>query len=137
MSIHGERVFIEWVIGVLEAGGLAVGDGIAPTPQPSDGSGYVVVYSIAGGTVEGTLESPRSDASPTFQVTSVGADPRQTRWLADRVRQLFEAATPTTMTDGRRVIWLDYPIASVTVIRDDDVQPPKWYAPDRITVGTA
>ena len=136
MTIHGERIFIDWVIGVLTDGGLSVGDGVAPTSTPT-GAGYVVVYSIAGGITEGSLEAPRSDAAPNFQVTSVGDDPRQVRWLVDKVRSLFNVAVPTALSDGRSVMWLDFPMASVTVIRDDDVQPPKWYAPDRFTVGTA
>ncbi len=136
MTIHGSRVFIDWVIGVLTAGGLSVGDGVAPTSTPA-GSGYVVVYSIAGGITEGSLEDPRSDAAPTFQVTSVGTDPRQVRWLVDRVRSLFNVAVPATLSDGRKVIWLDFPTASASIIRDDDVQPPKYFSPDRFEVGTA
>lgn len=136
MTIHSERVFIDWVIGVLSGGGLTVGDGKAPTNPPA-GAGYVVVYSIAGGVTSGPLEDPRSDAAPTFQVTSVSTDPRQCRWLVDRVRSLFNVAVPSaSLSDGRKVIWLDFPMASVSIIRDDDVQPPTWYAPDRFEVGT-
>lgn len=136
MTIHDERIFVDWVIGVLEDGGLTVGDGVAPSTVPT-GAGYVVVYSIAGGITTGSLEAPRSDAAPNFQVTSVGSSPEQTRWLVARVRSLFEVAVPATLSDGRKVIWLDFPMASVTVLRDDDVQPPKWFAPDRFEVGTA
>lgn len=137
MSIHGERVFIDWVLGVLGAGGLSVGDGVAPSPPSPTGSGYVVVYSIAGGVTEGSIDDPRSDASPNFQVTSVGTDPRQVRWLVDKVRSLLNVAVPATLADGRKVIWLDFPQASSSTIRDDDVSPPKWYAPDRFEMGTA
>lgn len=136
MTIHSERIFIDWVLGVLTAGGLSVGDGVAPTATPA-GAGYVVVYSIAGGMVEGSLEDPRSDAAPTFQVTSVGTDPRQVRWLVDRVRTLFNVAVPAVLADGRKVIWLDFPMASTSTLRDDDVTPPKYYSPDRLEVGTA
>lgn len=136
MSIHQERPFIAWAIGVLTAGGLAVGDGVAPKTIPV-GSGYVVVYSIAGGITTGSLEDPRSDAAPLFQVTSVGDTPEQCRWLVDKVRSLFNVAVPATLSDGRKVIWLDFPLASTTIIRDNDVAPPKWYAPDRLEVGTS
>ena len=135
MTIHGERVFIDWVIGVLTAGGITVGDGVAPTSVPA-GSGYVVVYSIAGGETSGAVDAPRSDAEPSFQVTSVASDPRQVRWLVDRVRSLFHVTIPATLSDGRKVIWLDFPMSSTTVIRDDKVQPAKYYAPDRLEVGT-
>jgi hypothetical protein len=136
MSLHSERVFIDWVIGILVAGGLTVGDGVAPQSVPT-GSGYVVVYSIAGGVTTGTIDNPNEDASPTFQITSVSAEPRQCRWLVDRARELINAAVPVALDDGRKVIWINFPMASVTIIRDDDVQPPKWYAPDRIEVGTS
>jgi hypothetical protein len=136
MSIHSEQAFIDWVIDVLEDGGLTVGDGIAPKNVPAR-AGYVVVYSIAAGTTSGSLQAPRSDAEPGFQVTSVSKDPAQTRWLVDRVRSLLDAAVPATLSDDRRVIWLDFPMGSVTAIRDDDVQPPKWYAPDRFSAGTS
>lgn len=135
MSIHGERVFIAWAIGVLEAGGLTVGDGVAPLTVPA-GAGYVVVYSIAGGETSGVLEDPRSDAEPNFQITSVATQPVQVRWLVDKVRALLNVAVPADLPDGRTVFWLDFPMSSATVIRDDDVQPAKWYAPDRFEVGT-
>jgi len=136
VSLHGQRVFIAWCISVLEDGGMTVGDGVAPTTVP-DNSGYVVVYSIAGGITEGSIDEPNEDASPTFQITSVSSNPTQCRWLVDRARALFNAAVPATLSDGRKVIWLDFPMASTTIIRDDDAQPPAWYAPDRLIVGTS
>jgi len=136
MSLHGQRVFIAWVISVLEDGGLTVGDHVAPATVP-DNSGYVVVYSIAGGITDGSIDEPNEDASPTFQITSVSSNPAQCRWLVDKARALFNAAVPASLSDGRKVIWLDFPMASTTIIRDDDVQPPVWYAPDRLEVGTS
>lgn len=136
MSVHGEQAFVDWVVGVLEAGDLVVGDGVAPTDVPA-GSGYVVVYSIAGGITEGSLDDPRSDATAAFQVTSVGDDPRQVRWLIDKVRSLLNTAIPGSLVDGRRVIWLEFPTGSASVIRDDDRDPPGWYSPDRFEVGTS
>ena len=136
MSLHGQRVFIAWCIGVLEDGGLTVGDGVAPAIVPAN-SGYVVVYSIAGGVTEGSIDNPNEDASPTFQITSVSANPAQCRWLVDRARALFNAAVPATLSDGRKVIWLNFPMASTTIIREDEVAPPVWYAPDRFEVGTS
>lgn len=135
MSIHSERIMINWVIATLTAGGLTVGDGIAPATVPA-GSGYLVVYSITGGTTFGSLEAPREDATPTVQVTSTSVLAEQTRWLVDRARTVLAAAVPSTMADGRRVIWIDFPLASVSVRRDDNVQPARWYAPDRFEFGT-
>lgn len=136
MSIHSERTLIDWVVSTLTTGGLTVGNGVAPKSPPAN-AGYVVVYGIAGGTTSGTLDDPRSNADgANFQVTSVGDDPRQVRWLVDKVRTLLDAAVPAALTGGRRVLWLDFPMASTTLLRDDDVSPPNWYTPDRMTVGT-
>lgn len=136
MSIHDERVFIDWVISTLTAADLDVGDGEAPA-NPSTLDGYVVVHAIAGGITSGSLEAPRSDAAPNVQVSSFGRSARQARWLVAKVRTTLDAAVPASLADGRRVIWLDFPMASVTVIRDDDSDPPMFHAPDRFEMGTA
>lgn len=135
MSIHAEGPFVSWVIGVLEAGGLTVGDAQAPATVP-DGAGYCVVYSIAGGTNDGTLDEPNEDASPNIQVTSSSRRPDQCRYLADRVRALLNAAMPADLSDGRRAYWLNFTTSSMTMVRDDDVQPPRFYIPDRVQIGT-
>lgn len=134
-SIHKQGPFVDWVIGVLRAGGLTVGDGVAPANVPA-GSGFCVVYSIAGGTTDGTVDDPNEDASPNVQVTSSSTLPEQVRWLGDRVRALLDAAVPGVLSDGRSVIWLNFPMASMTMLRDDDVQPPRFYVPDRFEVGS-
>lgn len=135
MSIHGQSAFVDWVIDVLATGGLTVGDGVKPSTVPA-GAGYVVVYSIAGGVTEGTVDDPNEDASPNVQVTSSSVRPDQCRWLADRVRTLLDAAVPADLSDGRRVFWIDFPVASMTMVRDDDVQPPRYAIPDRFELGT-
>jgi hypothetical protein len=136
MGIHQQAPFIAWIIDTLETGGLTVGDGIKPTPVP-EGAGYVVVYSIAGGTTTGSVNDPRSDAEPNIQVTSSSTSQEQCRWLADRVRTLLDAAVPAVLTGGRKVIWFDFPMASYSMVRDDDVAPPRWSIPDRMEMGTA
>lgn len=135
MSIHRSRVFIDWLADLLEAGGLNVGRGEAPATH-SAAAGYVVVYSIAGGVTRGSLDAPRSDAEPNVQISAVSLNHDQALALADRARSLVDAAIPATLDDGRRVIWLDYPMASPTLIRDDDVRPPKYTAIDRYEFGT-
>lgn len=135
MSIHQQGPFVDWVLTVLSDGGLKVGDGIAPDLVPA-GEGFCVVYSIAGGVTGGTVDDPNEDASPNVQVTSSSFLPEQTRWLADRVRALLDAAVPAVLSDGRGVYWLNFPMASMTMLRDDDAQPPRFYIPDRFEVGT-
>ena len=136
MSIHSERVFTAWVVGVLEAGGLNVGQSERPATYDPTAS-YIVVHSIAGGITTGTIDAPRSDGAPNIQVTSWSRTPAQALWLVDKVRSLLDAAVPADMPDGRRVIWLDFPMSSVTVVRDDDNQPALFGAPDRFEMGTA
>lgn len=137
MSIHQTGPFIAWIVDVLELGGLVVGDGHAPASVPP-GSGYVVVYSIPGGGTDGSIDDPRSDASVAVQVTSSSTNTDQTRYLADRVRTILDAAVPAALpTGGRKVIWLDFPEGSPAMNRDDGVQPSRYYIPDRFEMGTA
>jgi hypothetical protein len=71
------------------------------------------------------------------QVSSFGRTAAQARWLVAKVRDTLDAAVPAALGDGRKVIWLDFPMASVTVIRDDDSAPSFFHAPDRFEMGTA
>ncbi len=135
MNLHDERVFIDYIVSTLRAGGLTVGDSLAPASVPA-GSGYVVVYSIAGGLTSGTLDAPLDDAEPNFQVTSSSTNVSQCRWLVARVRNLLAAAVPAVLAGNRKVIWIDFPMASVSVVRDDDVSPPRYGAADRFAMGT-
>ncbi len=134
MNLHDEAAFISWVIGVLQAGGLTVGDGVAPTNVPA-GSGYCVVYSIAGGITGGTIMDPNDDAAPNFQVTSSSTHAGQARGLVKKVRNLLATAVPAVIGD-RKAIWINFPMASVTQVVDHDVQPPRFGYPDRFIIGT-
>lgn len=134
-TIHKQGPFVDWVIGVLEAGDLTIGDGAKPATVPA-GAAYGVVYSIAGGITDGTIDDPNEDAAPNIQVTSSSLDPSQCRWHADQVRALINAAVPAEMSDGRHVFWINFPMASMTMLRDDDVQPPRYAIPDRFELGT-
>lgn len=136
MSLHGSRVFVKWVVGVLDAGGLEVALGGKPATVPA-GSAWAAVYAIAGGTVSGTILDPNSDFTPAVQVTSVAYDPEQTLWHVDKVRELLLAAVPATLTDGRHVVFGEPAFSDPSLIRDNDVSPPAWYCPDRISFRTA
>lgn len=136
MSIHGNLAFTNWVVGVLEAGGLTVGRSHKPAGATVN-DGYVVVYPLAGGITYGTLEAPRSDAEPDIQVSAIHVAEERALWLIDRARTLIDAAVPAPLSDGRHVIWLDFPMASIQIRRDDDVQPPVFVAIDRYSCGTS
>lgn len=135
MSIHQSRPFIVWLKGVLVAGGVAVEIMKKPATVPA-GAGYAVIYPRAGGTTEGTLDDPHEDASPNVQITSFSSDEDQALWLADRIRTLIVAAVPATLTDSRRVIWLEFATAGPTGTRDDRVEPSIFMVPDVIEFGT-
>jgi hypothetical protein len=50
------------------------------------------------------------------------------RSLADKVRSTFTAAVPATLSDGRKVMFVDIPTASASGGRDDEVQPPRYWS---------
>lgn len=135
MSLHGNRVFAAWVKSTLAAGGVTVELGVKPKTVPA-GSGYSVVYPIAGGVTDGTLENPNEDATPDVQVTSVGSSAEQTLWQVDKVRTVLLAAVPATLSDGRRVVFVEPTFGGPSLFVDNDVQPPVWYVPDRLSFRT-
>ncbi len=132
MNVHAARPLTDVIVFTLQSAGLVVGDAVRPSAATAT-AGYVVVYSLPGGSIDGTLGAPNDDASVMYQLTSVGADRRQCEWVADRARQvILSAVMPLT----------DRIISPVMVdmlggtIRDDDIQPPVWYSPDRYRVMT-
>lgn len=132
MTIHGSRVFATWIVSTLTAGGVTARLGQKPATVAT-GAGWSVVYPIAGGTTEGTLQNPNEDATPDVQVTSVSYDAAQTLWQVDKVRELLLAAVPATLSDGRRVVFVEPTFADVSLSRDMDVTPPTFYCPDRFS----
>lgn len=135
MSIHQTGPLAAWAKGVLVAGGIAAEVLKKPATIPT-GAGWCVIYPVAGGVTSGSLEAPRSDATPNVQVTSFGADEDQAMWLADRVRSLLDAAVPATLGDGRSLIWVDFATAQPTITRDDVVQPNLFLGIDVIEFGS-
>ena len=123
------------VIGVLEAAGLLVGDAVKPAGGGWAGAvgdsaftPYVVVYNLVGGSTGGTLEHSDSDASPTYQFTSTGANRAQTEMVADAARAAI--LTAAIELPGRKVALCTIDMLGGAT-RDDDEQPPVWWSPDR------
>lgn len=135
MTVHGTRIFAQWIVATLDAGGLATELADKPAEATLD-NGWAVVWPIAGGTVDGTLAAPNDDATPEVQVTCVAYYKDQTLWVVDRVRTLLAAAVPATLSDGRRVTRFEPVFAQPTLLRDNDVDPPTWYCPDRFAYRT-
>jgi hypothetical protein len=136
VSLHNSRVFAEWVKSTLVAGGIAAEIGIKPATVPA-GAAWSVVYPIAGGVSDGTLESPSEDATPDIQVTSVARTAAHALEQVYDVRTLILAAIPATLSDGRRILFAEPTFADVSLIPDNDVQPPLYYCPDRFSMRTA
>jgi hypothetical protein len=132
VAAHNNRELTDQVISVLSAGGLTVGDAVAPA-SVSAGAGYVVVYPLTGGTFTGDLDDPFEEARSDYQVTAVGASRKQTDWLSDKARDTLLAATFTL--SGRGIIQVQ-PVFQGGIQRDDDVQPPRFYSPQRFTIWT-
>lgn len=142
MSRHSGRLVTDAVIAVLEDAGLVVGDAEKPKTDPCGWAGapgksnfvpYVVVYPLAGGTIDGTLDGPHEDAWPLYQLTSVGATRAQAEWTADVARDALLANT--LAVTGRRITHVQ--IDELAGARRDDLdQPPVWYSPDRYSIAT-
>jgi len=58
-------------------------------------------------------------------------------WMVDLVRVTLLAAVPATLSDGRKVIFVEPTFGGPTLIRDDDISPPVWYVPDRFSFRSA
>ena len=130
MNLHNGYELTTQIVAALEAAGLTVGRAVAPAGATPP---YVVVYPLTGGTFDGGLDAPNDDARPTYQLSSVSANAQQCEWLADKARTAMVSAS-LTLTD-RTVQKID-PVFTGGVIRDDDVQPPLFYSPERFEVWT-
>lgn len=139
MSTHAARLVTDGVVAALEDAGLTVGDGEKPagggwvgTAGQSGFVPYVVVYPLAGGTVDGPIDGPAEDAYPLYQITAVGATRAQCEWAADTARDALLAGF---LLAGRRVAHVQVDMLGGTR-RDDQNQPPLWYSPDRYSITT-
>lgn len=121
------RVHTDAIIAALETAGLTVGDADAAGLSAP----YVVVYSIPGGRVSGTLANPHEDAEIVYQVTCVGSTREQAEWLADKSMTLLDGLSVA----GRSIAFVDADGFPGTR-RDTDVTPPVFVSTPRFTVTT-
>lgn len=119
------RVVDDAVLALLEANGIDVSDGLVDvdttTNVVSRPLPYCVYYSNVGSNHTRRLGGRHSRRSVLFQVTYVGQDRNQAKWLGEKVRALLD--------DRRFVIpdaksWLCQHLESQRVRRDDDVVRP-------------
>lgn len=132
MADHSARELTGAVVAALEAADLNVGRGIKPDSVP-DGEGWVIVYPLTGGSFDGATDDPWGETLAPYQLQSVGATPEQCEWIADLARSTLMGAS-LSLT-GRKVIQIAAAFSG-GVLRDDDVQPPVYYTPDRFDIWT-
>lgn len=111
------------VLSALTDAGIEVGDHVAP---PDAIGRYSVLYMIAGPPPDGSLANPDDETDFRFQVTSVGRLPEEARFEADAVHQALQEATVTVA--GRSVFRVRLQSGTVPVRRDEDTDPPTFYA---------
>jgi hypothetical protein len=104
--------------------GVAVGEGGAPNPVPSNQM-YAVLYMDPGQSSTASLADDRSTFQGLFQVTCVGPTVEKCLWVADKVR----TALFGTLTVAGRAAWRPEEQGGPPVQRDDDVTPPLYYLP--------
>lgn len=141
MTIHRGGDVTDAIIFRLVSAGFVVGDGEAPSagdwqgaPGVSNFVPYVDVHPILGGDVDGILVAPNSDASPDYQLISVGATRAQAEHIGDEVREVMLVG-PVTLPVGRAAIHLRLEMLG-GAMRDDTVQPPVWIVSDRYRIMT-
>jgi hypothetical protein len=136
VSDHRGSDVTDAIIARLTLASFVVGDGEAPAtggwsgaPEISTFVPYVDVHPLPGGDVDGTLAAPNADASPDYQLISVGRTRAQAEFVADEVREVM-IASPLTLPAGR-VAKLNRAEMLGGAIRDDTVQPAVWMVSDR------
>lgn len=124
------RTFVDAVVSHLAGTGFSIGDGAAPK-SPSPATPYAVVYLIGALDRDGPVNDSEADEFTEIQVTSVGETRVQATGLADLVRSTLDSLTVAGRSVGQ-VRVLD----GMIVERDDDVQPPLFYAIDTFSIWT-
>lgn len=119
------RALTDDIIAALEAGGLTVGDADGQELDPP----YGVVFPI-GGLLDGSLANPDEDGESVVQVSAVGVSRRQAEWVRDEARAVMLAEPAVTGRNVQRVS-VDN---DVGVRRDDDVEPPQFFIPERYRI---
>lgn len=131
MAAPDIKPHLDAVTAALTAGGLVVGDGVAPPAASIPPNGvYVVLYADPGQSVRESLADQRTDFVLGFQLTCVGPTAEKARWAAQRVRMALHA--PLTVA-GRKA-WRPEELGGPPVQRDDDVSPPVFFLPVQYTL---
>lgn len=115
------------LLAALEDSGVPVGDGEKPdaagwqgAPGTSTFQGYLVLHSIPGGELDGSLGEPIEATDWPWQFTAVGDTRALCETIADLARQALYAA-PISL-DDRAQRWLR-PESTGGAARDESIEP--------------
>lgn len=128
------------ILAVLQSTGIPADAGTVPdgagwqgAPGTSDFHAYLVLHSIPGGNVDGSLAYPDDDSDWVWQVTAVG----DTHALCEVAGDIARTALLTTLLDvegrGTRRVTIDTPDGAR---RDETVKPPVFMSGERYRVAT-
>lgn len=134
MTVTAEaRTHKNAVLALIQAvANLNVFDAEVPETPPLDPDGrvhpYAVMWGDIGTRVNSSLALDSADMDWPFQVTCVGGDINRCLWAVDKVCAALVDVSPVV---AGRSVW---PIRQEAAgpdkpIRDDKVQPPRWYVP--------
>ena len=125
-TVVPHRPVTQAVIDALSlAVGFAVGDGQAPD-DPSPAYPYLVVYSLADADRSGPISDGQADVTHNIQITTVGQTPEQATSLMDLAAVGLRGLDAGAVT-GREIQLVEETFSG-GVERDDDFQPPLFYA---------
>lgn len=129
------KLFDEIVSVLAAETGETIGDGAAPSGIViPDELPYANIQSIGDVDREASFAELLSegDLVSEVQVTSVGESRKQAQWMSDKIRVAFIAANLTGWA-GRKITLVELDGGN-EVERDDDIQPPLFYAIDSFLV---
>lgn len=110
------------------------GAGWQGAPGQSVFVGYVVLHSIPGGQIDGTLGQPNRDGDLVEQASCHGATQQQAEQLGDVVQAAL-LGVPALAIAGRAIRWVA-PDVPPGAARQDPDQPSIWTSIGRYRIGT-
>lgn len=118
--------------------GVNTYDAEVPKQPPADPDGrvasYAVLYYSPGRRYASAADGKQTSIDGTFQVTCVGGDPTRALWCIDEVYAALAGAVVDIAGTPRRIRVEEFDPG--TLRRDDNLEPPRHYAPLRFQLHT-
>lgn len=129
------RTFTDAVLTRLQSNseGLDVGDAEKPV-SPSPALPYAVLYPTVSPELigeGGPLDDPSAHRIIEWELVSVGQTRIQAQWCSDIMRTVLQSSS---LTVAGRNVWRVDVEALGEIERDDDLEPPLFYATDSIAI---